>query len=537
MLILNGTGASRGIAAAPYKRISGTGDRVPRRSVPDAEAEVRRFELCRERAVAELEDLYEREHPSLGEEADIFNIHAMMLEDRDFRDCVEEKIRTESIGAECAVEEAGRQFASLFSSMDDPYLRERADDVADISQRLIRLLGATEGELRAGDAKFVFGAANLLPSQTVKLDRSSIAAFVTGGGSPVSHAAILSRALGIPAVVGLGDSISRIRDGCTVIVDGGLGRVLVDPDEKSIAEYEKKALSEREAAAELAELVSVPSVTRDGQKIEICANIGGPAEADGALSFGAEGIGLFRSEYLFLGRDRPPTEDEQFGAYRAVLEKMGEKRVVIRTADIGADKRADYLHLPAEENPALGCRAIRLCLRRPELFRTQLRALLRASAYGRLAVMLPMIISAEELRAARGLAEEERTALKEAGIPVGPYELGIMVETPAAALCSDELAEESDFFSVGTNDLTQYTLAVDRMNDSVRDLFQPGHPAVLSLIRTAAEAAHRRGKWIGICGEAAADPDLTQEWLRLGIDELSMSAVSIPEIRKKVRSL
>ncbi|MBS5136525.1 MAG: phosphoenolpyruvate--protein phosphotransferase [Oscillospiraceae bacterium] len=535
MTTLHGQGVSRGVAIGPIHRLgSGPAELRPRSgAVP--EEELARFEAARAQAGVELEEIYQQTLETLGEEnALLFQIHQMVLEDPDFCEGVEERIR-DGADAAYAVQEASRDAAAAFAAMDNDYMQGRTADVLDIGARLIHILNGTEEEALVLTEPAVLAAEDLAPSQTARLDRSKVLAFVTAGGSVNSHTAIFARTMGIPAVVGLGRSLELLSQGREVAVDGSTGEVVVAPDGAVRAEFEARQSA---ACAERAEAECYrgrASVTRGGRKIELCANVGGPEDIEAALAGDAEGIGLFRSEFLYLQRSDYPDEVTQLSAYRDVLERMGGKRVVIRTLDIGADKQADYFQLPPEENPAMGMRAIRICLTRPEVFRTQLRALYRASVYGKLAIMFPMITSPAEVRSVLEAAAAVRGELDAEGIPyAGDVELGIMIETPAAALLSEELARQVDFFSVGTNDLTQYTLALDRQNASVACFDDPEHRAVLRLIAMAAENAHRAGIWIGICGELGADPSLLQTFLDLGIDELSMSPGAILRTRMQV---
>ena len=509
------------------------------RTITDPEAEVQRFQSAREEAAAQLGQLYEKALETVGEEdAAIFEIHQMMLEDDEYIEGVESHIREEMLNAEAAVDRTAQELAAMFRGMDDEYMQGRAADVLDISRRVEQILSGGSAIDFSQYDQVILAADDLAPSETMQLDTKKILGFVLSGGSASSHTAILARNLGIATVVNTGTQIHTDLEGKMAVVDGFTGTVYLDPDEATLAvmqEKQKQAQAERER---LENVRGKESVTQDGQKVLIYANAGNPADLPRVVASDAEGIGLFRSEFLYLENDDYPTEEQQFEAYKKALTAMEGKRVVIRTMDIGADKKADYFDLDPEENPAMGLRAIRICLTRPELFKTQLRALCRASVYGRLAIMFPMIISVEEVRKAKALLAEVMTQLKKEGIPCAEQiETGIMIETPAAALVSDALAEEVDFFSLGTNDLTQYTLAIDRQQTKLDDFFDPHHPAVLRLIEMTAKNAHKAGIWVGICGELGADLSLTETFLRMGIDELSVSATSVLPLRDKVRSL
>ena len=509
------------------------------RTITDPEAEVLRFQSAREEAAAQLGQLYEKALETVGEEdAAIFEIHQMMLEDDEYIEGVESHIREEMLNAEAAVDRTAQELAAMFRGMDDEYMQGRAADVLDISRRVEQILSGGPAIDFSQYDQVILAADDLAPSETMQLDTKKILGFVLSGGSASSHTAILARNLGIATVVNTGTQIHTDLEGKMAVVDGFTGTVYLDPDEATLTAMQEK---QKQAQAERERLENVrgkESVTQDGQKVLIYANAGNPADLPRVVASDAEGIGLFRSEFLYLENDDYPTEEQQFEAYKKALTAMEGKRVVIRTMDIGADKKADYFDLDPEENPAMGLRAIRICLTRPELFKTQLRALCRASVYGRLAIMFPMIISVEEVRKAKALLAEVMARLKKEGIPCAEQiETGIMIETPAAALVSDALAEEVDFFSLGTNDLTQYTLAIDRQQTKLDAFFDPHHPAVLRLIELTAKNAHKAGIWVGICGELGADLSLTEAFLRMGIDELSVSATSVLPLRDKVRSL
>ncbi|MEQ2443283.1 phosphoenolpyruvate--protein phosphotransferase [Pseudoflavonifractor sp. CLA-AP-H29] len=536
MTVLHGEGVSRGVASGNLRFLRRDAQAQPRREVADPEAEVARFDKARGEAVVQLAKLYVDTKAKLGEEKSLlFQIHQMMLEDLDYRDSVTGMIRSEHVNAEYAVDQTAAQFSQMFAQMDDDYMKERAADVLDVSRRVIRLLTGQEDEALGGDTPCIIAADDLVPSETARLDRSKVLGFITARGSSNSHTAIFARTMGIPAVVGLGDSLLEEFDGKQVFVDGGSGQVYVDPDAQTTAELENRRDQEAAHRRYLDTFRGREAVTPDGHRILVCANIGAPKDLEAVLGADADGIGLFRSEFLYLGRDNYPPEEDQYQAYRQVLEAMDGRMVVIRTLDIGADKQADYFQLPKEENPAMGLRAIRICLTRPEVFRTQLRALYRASAHGKLGIMFPMITSVSEVKRIKEMCAQVRAELKAEGVPFDEHaELGIMIETPAAAVISDLLAREVDFFSIGTNDLTQYTLAVDRQNAQVEPFCDRHHEALLRLIRTTVENAHKAGIWAGICGELAADTTLTDFFMEVGVDELSMTPGAILETKAKI---
>ena len=536
MTVLHGEGVSRGVASGNLRFLRRDAQAQPRREVADAEAEVLRFDQAREGAMEQLGTLYEETCAKLGEEkALLFQIHQMMLEDLDYCESITGMIRDEHVNAEYAVEQTGEQFSQMFAQMDDAYMKERSADVLDVSRRVIRLLTGQEDEALGGDTPCIIAADDLVPSETARLDRSKVLGFITARGSSNSHTAIFARTMGIPAVVGLGDSLLEEFDGKNVFVDGASGEVFVDPDAQTTAELENRRDQEAAHRRYLDTFRGREAVTPDGHRVLVCANIGAPKDLEAVLGADADGIGLFRSEFLYLGRDNYPPEEDQYQAYRQVLEAMEGRMVVIRTLDIGADKQADYFELPKEENPAMGLRAIRICLTRPEVFRTQLRALYRASAHGKLGIMFPMITSVSEVLRIKEICAQVREELKAEGIPFDEHvELGIMIETPAAAVISDLLAQEVDFFSIGTNDLTQYTLAVDRQNAQVESFCDRHHEALLRLIRTTVENAHKAGIWAGICGELAADTTLTDFFMEVGVDELSMTPGAILETKAKI---
>ena len=507
---------------------------VQRRSVDDVEAELLRYEKARAEAMAELSALYEKALKEVGEvNAAIFEVQSMMLEDDDFNDAARNLMESQKVNAEYAAAVTGDNFAKMFSEMEDEYFKARSADVKDVSERVVKLLHGKGTVWEIGDEPVILAAKDLAPSETVQMDKTKLLGFVTELGSSNSHTAILARTMNIPALIGV--PVREDMNGKMAIIDGEQGIFYVDPDEETLSAYQEKLKEQERKRKLLAELKGKENVTLDGKKIELYANIGSIGDTAKALANDAGGIGLFRSEFLYLEKSDYPTEEEQFQAYKAVAETMAGKKVVIRTLDIGADKQVEYFGLDHEENPAMGLRAIRICLTRPEIFKTQLRALLRASAYGNLAIMYPMIISVDEVRRIKTIVEETKQEMKEAGIPYGEFEQGIMIETPAAVMMSDLLAKEVDFFSIGTNDLTQYTLAIDRQNSKLDEFYDPHHPAVLRMIRMVVENGHKEGCWVGICGELGADETLTETFLKMGLDELSVSPSSILPIRKIVR--
>lgn len=534
-----GKGVSKGVAAGPisfYRRPSGE---IPRRSVTDTAAELARFHDACETAKEQLGVLHDKALAEAGEDAAmLFEAHQMMLDDLDFVESIEGLIENDRLNAEAAVSDTGAQFAEMFAAMDDSYMQARAADIRDISARVIGILTG-EGESGiVSDVPCIVAADDLAPSETVQLDKSLILGFITAGGSANSHTAILARTMGIPAIIGAGDALQAEMEGKYAIIDGQTGETVIEPDDAERERLLKKQAKEKALKELLDQLKGKPNETRDGRNVMVYCNIGSPADIDVVLQNDGGGIGLFRSEFLYLQGSDYPTEDEQFEAYKTVAERMGGKRVIIRTLDIGADKQADYFHLDKEENPAMGLRAIRICLTRPEVFRTQLRALYRASAYGKIAIMFPMITSVWEVQEIKRICRNIRAELAEEGVTMADkVELGIMIETPAAVMMSAELAREVDFFSVGTNDLTQYTLAVDRQGVGLDRFFDAHHPAVLRMLRMTAENAHRAGIWIGICGELGADAELTETFLSMGIDELSVSPSAVLPLRSAIRSI
>ena len=512
---------------------------IKREHISDADAEWKRFEAAKGQAVDQLKELYEKALEDVGEaNAMIFEAHQLMLEDPDYNDSVENIINTQKVNAEYAIGVTSDNYAAIFEAMDDAYMQGRAADVKDVSNRLLSQFAKKQNASFEMTEQVIIAADDLAPSETVQLDKDKVLAFITVEGSANSHTAILARTMNIPAVIGIGDTLTPKYDGRLAIVDGQEGKIYIDPDEEILVAMRKKQAVEQEQRELLETLKGKENVTRSGQKINLYANIANVSDVGAALRNDAGGIGLFRSEFLYLENETYPTEEQQFAAYRQVAEMMAGKRVIIRTLDIGADKQVGYFNLEKENNPAMGLRAIRICLTRPELFKTQLRAIFRASAYGQIAIMFPMIISVSEVRRIKEIMDEVKTGLRADGIAFSDQiETGIMIETPAAVMISRELAKEVDFFSVGTNDLTQYTLAIDRQNRNLDSFYDSHHPAVLSMIQMAAENAHAEGKWIGICGELAADLSLTERFLQMNIDELSVAPGMILPLRKKIREL
>lgn len=523
-----------GIAIGKIKFHSKAENKIVRTKVADVEAELARYEAAKEKAIEQLNALYEKALNEVGEaNAEIFNVHAMMLDDDDYNESVQNIITTQGVNAEFAAATTGDNFAEMFANMEDEYFKARSADIKDITERVVTILCGGQENNEIGDEPVIIVAEDLAPSETVQMDKSKLLAFVTRLGSANSHTAILARTMGIPALVGV--EIDKAWNGKIGIVDGYTGKFIVDPEMGLLEEYFKKKAADDEQKKLLQTLKGKENVTKSGQKINLYANIGNPNDLVSVLENDAGGIGLFRSEFLYLESETYPTEEEQFQAYKKVVETMGGKKVIIRTLDIGADKQVDYFELDKEDNPALGYRAIRICLTRPEIFRTQLRALFRASAYGNLAIMYPMIISVNEVRQIKAISKSVREELIAEGVAVGNVEEGIMIETPAAAVMTDELAKEVDFFSIGTNDLTQYTLAIDRQNAKLDPFYDAHHPAVLRLIQMVADNAHKEGIWAGICGELGADTTLTETFLKMGLDELSVSPGCILPVRKKIR--
>lgn len=537
MITLEGKSVFGGVAIGKiqfYKRNEIT---IKRTRVEDVEAEVERFQNAKAKTLELLKGLYEKALEDVGEaNAMIFEAHQLMLEDPDYVESIENIIRTQDVNAEYAIGATADNFAAIFEAMDDAYMQGRAADVRDVSERLLQALSSQNETVMVMDEPVIIAADDLVPSETVQLDKEKVLSFVTMYGSANSHTAILARTMNIPAVIGLGEALKEEYDGKVAIVDGVDGKVYIDPDEETMVSMQKKQKKDQEQKELLNQLKGKENVTKSGQKVNVYANIGNLADVGAVLKNDAGGIGLFRSEFLYLESDTYPTEEQQFAVYKKVAETMAGKKVIIRTLDIGADKQVDYFKLDKEDNPALGYRAIRICLTRPEIFKTQLRALYRASAYGQISIMFPMIISVAEVKKIKEIVEEVKAELRTEGAAFREdVELGIMIETPAAVMVSRELAKEVDFFSVGTNDLTQYTLAIDRQNQKLEDFYDSHHPAVLAMIRMAAESAHAEGKWIGICGELGADVTLTEIFLKMGIDELSVAPGMVLKVRQKIR--
>lgn len=533
MKVYNGKSVFSGIAIGKISVYKKGEQQVKRTKISDTGAELARYEAAKEKATEQLQGLYDKALKEVGEaNAAIFEVHQMMLEDLDYNESVENIVRSQEVNVEYAVAATGDNFSRMFAAMDDDYMRERAADVKDISERLLTIL--TGSGMAAADEPVIIVADDLAPSETVQLDKDMVLSFVTVHGSTNSHTAILARMMEIPALVGTKLPLDDSVDGKMGIVDGSTGIIYVDPDEQTLAKMKERKEEELHKKELLQTLKGRENVTLDGQKLMLYANIGNIKDLAMVMQNDAGGIGLFRSEFIYLERDQYPTEEEQFQIYRQVAETMAGKRVIIRTLDIGADKQCDYFEMEHEENPALGYRAIRICLTRPEVFKTQLRALFRASAFGKIAIMYPMITSVQEIKRIKEIVAEVKAELTAHKTPFGEPEQGIMIETPAAAVISDLLAEEVDFFSIGTNDLTQYTLAIDRQNTKLDEFYDSHHPAVLRMISTVVENAHKAGIWAGICGELGADQTLTQEFLAMGVDELSVSPGSILPIRKIV---
>lgn len=506
---------------------------VKRVRIEDPEQEILRYRQAKQTAMEQLQGLYQKALKEVGEaNAAIFEIHQMMLEDDDYNESVENIIRMQQVNAEYAVASTGDNFAQMFSAMDDDYMRARSADVKDISERVLSVLGDRSTGIAASEEPVIIVADDLAPSETVQLNKNLVLSFVTVHGSVNSHTAILARTMSIPALIGTAIPLTDDIDGKVGIVDGKNGCIYVDPDEDTLGRMQQLKLEEQEKKELLQTLKGRENITIDGKKIMLYANIGNSKDLAAVLQNDAGGIGLFRSEFIYLERDTFPTEEEQFQIYRTVAETMAGKPVIIRTLDIGADKKCDYFEMEPEENPAMGCRAIRICLTRPEIFKTQLRALFRASAFGNISIMYPMIISVEEVHRIKEIVTEVKRELTEQGVAFGEPKQGIMIETPAAVMMSEELAKEVDFFSIGTNDLTQYTLAIDRQNPKLDAFYDPHHPAVLRMIQMVVENAHKAGIWAGICGELGADTTLTRRFLAMGVDELSMSPGSILPVRK-----
>lgn len=537
MITIQGKGVSTGVGIGPLYFFQRQTSEIPRYTVADTDAEWHRFKGAQTGAIEQLGDLAEKARAEAGDEAAmLFETHQMMVEDLDYEEAIEQRITEEKLNAEAAIADTAEQFAAMFEAMDDTYMQARAADVKDVSRRLLDILAGNVAGGIASDVPVVLAADDLAPSETVQLDKSKILGFITAGGSGSSHTAILARTMGIPAIVGVGGALKPEYAGRQVILDGATGNVVIDPDDMTLDKLMKKREEQLRLQRLLETLKGQPNVTKDGKSIRIYCNIGSPEDVHAVQVNDGGGIGLFRSEFLYLNCEDYPTEDQQFQAYKQVLADMDGKEVIIRTLDIGADKQIGYFNLPQEENPAMGMRALRICLTRPEVFRTQLRALYRASAFGKLRIMFPMVTNIWEVREAKRMCEEVKRDLKQEGIPYGEdVEIGIMIETPAAVILSDRLAKEVDFFSVGTNDLTQYTLACDRQNNDLGRFFDPHHPAVLRMLKMVADNAHKNGIWVGICGELGADLTLTETFLAIGIDELSVSPRAVLPLRNAVR--
>lgn len=533
MQVYNGKSVFGGIAIGKISVYQKKEQQVKRVKVEDPDQEMARYGKAKAEGIRQLQGLYDKALKEVGEaNAAIFEVHQMMMEDDGYNESVENIVRSQGVNAEYAVATTGDNYAQMFSAMDDDYMRERAADVRDISERLLTILnGEDTGSVDADEPKIIV-AEDLAPSETVQLDKDKVLSFVTVKGSLNSHTAILARTMAIPALVNTSMTLDSVMDGKLGIVDGASGTFYVDPDEKTLEEMKKRQEEDLSRKQLLQTLKGKDNVTLDGQKVMLYANIGNIKDLATVIQNDAGGIGLFRSEFIYLEKEDFPTEEEQFQIYRQVAQTMAGKRVIIRTLDIGADKQCDYFHMEHEENPALGCRAIRICLTKPEIFKTQLRALFRASVFGRIAIMYPMITSVQEVRQIKKIVEEVKQELTSQGVEFGNPEQGIMIETPAAAIISDNLAKEVDFFSIGTNDLSQYTMAIDRQNPQLDPFFDPHHPAVLRMISMVVENAHKVGIWAGICGELGADQSLTKEFLAMGVDELSVSPGSILPLRK-----
>ena len=538
MQCFQGKSVYKGIAMGPIVVLKKNDYQVKRTRIEDTEAEVKRVDEALKASQEQLQKLYDKAVREVGEaSAAIFEVHQMMLEDEDYLEAIQNMIRTEQVNAEYAVAVTGDNFAEMFASMDDDYMKARSADIKDISERLVRNLSG-QGDVDLSEIEpSVIVADDLSPSETVQMDKDKILAFVTVHGSTNSHTAILARMMNIPALIGVKMDLEALQSGVTAVVDGFQGMVTFDPDEETKVQTETKMQEEAEKLKLLQELKGKENITLDGRKINIYANIGSVGDIGYVMDNDAGGIGLFRSEFLYLGRNDFPTEEEQFQAYKQAVQMMAGKKVIIRTLDIGADKQVDYFNLGNEDNPAMGYRAIRICLRQPEIFKTQLRALLRAAVYGNLSIMYPMITSTEEVKKIYEIVAEVEEELKAQEIQYKIPEQGIMIETPAAAIISDKLAEMVDFFSIGTNDLTQYTLAIDRQNEKLDEFYNPHHEAILRMIQMVVDNAHKCGKWAGICGELGADATLTEQFVRMGLDELSVAPSMVLKLRKIVREM
>ena len=538
MMRFSGKTVYKGIQMGPVLVMKGNDSQVKRDKIQDPEAEIERVSRAVETSKEQLGKLYDKAVKEVGEaSAAIFEVHQMIMEDEDFLDAIHNMIRTEMVNAEYAVAMTGDIFSRMFAGMEDDYMKARAVDMKDISNRLVQnLQGKDDSGLNSSEPSIIV-ADDLSPSETVQMDKEKILAFVTVHGSSNSHTAILARMMNIPALIGVPLDLDEIQSGMTAVVDGFKGEVIFEPDVQVCAETKAKIEEEKEKIQLLQSLKGKENITLDGKKINIFANIGSVGDVGYVLENDADGIGLFRSEFLYLGRNDFPTEEEQFQAYKQVAQMMAGKKVIIRTLDIGADKQVDYFHLGKEENPAMGYRAIRICLKQPEIFVTQLRALFRAAVFGNLSVMYPMITSVEEVQKIYEIVDLVKAELEKDGIPYEVPEQGIMIETPAAVMISDELAELVDFFSIGTNDLTQYTLAIDRQNAKLDEFYHAHHKAILRMIQMTVENAHKAGKWVGICGELGADLELTEEFVRMGVDELSVAPSMVLRLRKVIREM
>ena len=538
MQYFQGKSVYKGIVMGPVAVLKKNDYQVKRARIEEPEAEVKRVKEAVEVSKKQLGRLYDKAVREVGEaSAAIFEVHQMMLEDEDYKESIENIISTQQVNAEYAVASTGDNFSQMFASMDDDYMRARAADIKDISNRLVKNLSGQSADVMDLDEPVIVVADDLSPSETVQMDKEKILAFVTVHGSANSHTAILARMMNIPALIGVDMDLEALHTGTEAAVDGFHGEFFVDPSEEVKERIQRKIEEEKEKQELLQQLRGKENVTKGGRHINLYANIGSVADMGYVLENDAGGIGLFRSEFLYIGRNELPDEEEQFQAYKQAVQNMAGKKVIIRTLDIGADKQADYLNIEKEENPALGYRAIRICLAQPEIFKTQLRALFRASAYGNLSIMYPMITSTEEVAQIQAIVQEVKEELKTDGIPYNDVEEGIMIETPAAVMISDELAKMVDFFSIGTNDLTQYTLAIDRQNEKLDRFYNPHHKAILKMIQMVVDSAHQEGKWAGICGELGADPELTETFVRMGVDELSVAPSMILKLRKIIREM
>jgi phosphotransferase system enzyme I (PtsI) len=536
-MVIEGKSVFSGVAIGKLSIFNKKDNTVKRNTIQDVEAETKRFEDAREVAKTQLAGIYEKAVKEVGEvNAQVFEVHQMMLDDLDYVESITNMIESQKVNAEFAVATTGDNFSDMFASMDDDYMRGRAADVKDISNRVISILQGNSSDADMADEPVILLADDLAPSETVQLDKSKVLSFVTRHGSTNSHTAILARTMNIPALIGV--DYPEDANGKVGIVDGFEGKIIIDPDEETLKIYQEKKKQEDDKKRLLQELKGQDNVTLDGKRINLYANIGGVGDVASVLANDAGGIGLFRSEFLYLESDTYPTEEAQFSAYRKVAENMAGKKVIIRTLDIGADKQVDYFELDKEDNPALGYRAIRICLTRPEIFKTQLRAILRASYYGNISIMFPMIISVSEVKKIKEILAEVKAELDAEGIPYKKdIEIGVMIETPAAVMISEELGKEVDFFSIGTNDLTQYTLAIDRQNPKLDDFYDSHHPALLKMLQMIVDNGHKGGAWVGICGELGADTTLTETFLKMGFDELSVSPSMILRVRDKIRSI